>query len=139
MANTAQKFWNGLFFERKSLKSLGLRVQLGHPIGTLCPFPVASYNNDFTVIDSDGIHQISLYFCGCRALSLPHTVQLLRARLFPSTTTDPRSAATFRVLETFQMLNFNSKISAFEFYKSLEARTDNTGVFSPPVCILYCL
>ncbi|KAF8958691.1 hypothetical protein BDZ97DRAFT_1923452 [Flammula alnicola] len=45
---------------------------------------------------------------------------------------DPRTAATFRVLETFQMLSFTSKISAFEYYCSLARRTDNTGVSVPP-------
>jgi hypothetical protein len=47
------------------------------------------------------------------------TTQLLRARLFPSTVVDPKTAATFRVLETFQLLSFTSKVSAFEYYRSL--------------------
>ncbi|KAF8176561.1 hypothetical protein BJ912DRAFT_1024344 [Pholiota molesta] len=125
------QFWNGSFFEKTTLRSLGLHVQLGHVVGTSCPVPVIPHNDEFTVIDCDGVHQITLRFCGCLH-SVHHTAQLLRARLFPSTTTDPRSAATFRVLETFQMLSFNSKVSAFEFYKALEARTDNTGTNFPP-------
>ncbi|KAF8136193.1 hypothetical protein EV363DRAFT_1293922 [Boletus edulis] len=30
------KQWNGSYFERKSLKDLGLRIQLGHPCGDKC-------------------------------------------------------------------------------------------------------
>ena len=71
-------------------------------------------------------------YCGCQQ-SLPPVTQLLRSQLFPSTTIQPKSAATFRTLETFQLLNFTSKISAYEYYKSIERRTDNTGTQSPPV------
>jgi hypothetical protein len=54
---------------------------------------------------------------------------------------DPKTAATFRVLETFQMLSFTSKVSAFEYYRSLSRRTDNTGTCPPPVSNIswYCL
>jgi hypothetical protein len=38
-----------------SLKALGLRIQLGHPDRTECPNPENAFNDDFTVIDSDGI------------------------------------------------------------------------------------
>jgi len=93
------------------------------------------FNDDFTVIDSDGIHQVSLDYCGCQQASA-RRIQLLRARLFPSTVIDPKTAATFRVLETFQMLSFTSKVSAYEYYRSLARRTDNTGTTPPPVSLL---
>ncbi|KAF6759469.1 hypothetical protein DFP72DRAFT_1063837 [Ephemerocybe angulata] len=57
--------------------------------------------------------------------------QLLRARLFPSTTIDPRTACTFRVLETYQMLSFTGKISAYEFLLAIFRRTDNTWNVTP--------
>lgn len=115
------------------LKSLGLRLQLGHLNG-VCSLPQPSFNNDFVVIDIDGIHQVAIDYCGCQQ-SLPKTIQLLRARLFPSTVIDPKTAATFHVLETFQMLSFTSKVSAFEFYQALARRTDNTGTSAPPVSL----
>jgi hypothetical protein len=114
------------------LKKLGLRIQLGHPDGLPCPLPCAAFNDDFTVIDSDGIHEVALDYCGCH-IALPKTIQLLRARLFPSTIIDPKTAASFRVLETFQMLSFTSKVSGYEYYRSLERRTDNTGCVTIPV------
>lgn len=46
---------------------------------------------------------------------------------------DPSTAATFRVLETFQLLNFTSKISGWEFYRAIARQSDNTGTCPPPV------
>lgn len=111
---------------------------MGHVDGSKCPHPDNAFNNDFTVIDSDGIHEVSLNYCSCPQ-SPPKLVQLLRARLFPSTVIDPRTAATFRVLETFQMLTFTSKVSGYEYYRSLARRTDNTGISLPPVSIFFFL
>ncbi len=56
-----------------------------------------------------------------------HDVQLLRARLFPATSTDPRTAATFELLRLFQLLSFGSKVSAYEFYQTLSRLTNNLG------------
>jgi hypothetical protein len=115
------------------LKALGLRIQLGHLTGT-CSLPQRAFNDDFVIIDADGVHEVAIDYCGCQQ-SLPKTVQLLRSKLFPSTVIDPKTAATFRVLEGFQMLTFTSKISAYEFYQALARRTDNTGTCTPPVRI----
>lgn len=79
-----------------------------------------------------GIHQISVDFCNCDKAE-PHRIQLLRLRLFPSTTNDPKTAATFDLLKTFQMLSFMSKVSVYEFYQTLSRLTNNVGV-PPPVC-----
>ncbi|KAF8797648.1 hypothetical protein BYT27DRAFT_7228903 [Phlegmacium glaucopus] len=121
--------WNGIHFKRVSLKTLGLRIQLGHADGSSCPHPNNTFNNDFTIIDSDGIHKVSLNYCSCPQSPLK-PVQLLRAHLFPSTVTDPRTAAMFCVLETFQMLTFTLKVS---YYQLLVRQTDNTGTSPPPI------
>lgn len=122
--------WNGKFFERVSLMDLGLRVQLGHDHGVSCPRPRAAFDDEFTIIDNNGIHTIALDYCGCNQGISP-VRQLLRARLLPSTTIDPRSACTFRVLETYQMLSFTAKISAYEFLLAIFRRTDNTWNVTP--------
>jgi hypothetical protein len=114
-----------------SLKGLGLRIQLGHLDG-VCSLPQPAFNDDFVVIHADGIYEVAIDYCGCQQ-SIPKTIQLLRARLFPSTVIDPKTAATFQVLDTFQMLSFTSKVSAYEFYQALARRTDNTGASTPPV------
>ncbi|KAJ3503382.1 hypothetical protein NLJ89_g8461 [Agrocybe chaxingu] len=121
--------WNGDFFVKTSLKSLGLVIQLNHLDG-VCTNPATAFNNDFVIIDSNGIHEVALNYCACSG-QVPQTTQLLRARLFPSTVVDPKTAATFDVLERFQLLSFTSKISAYKFYRSLSRLTDNTGVTTP--------
>ncbi|KAH7907679.1 hypothetical protein BJ138DRAFT_1116497 [Hygrophoropsis aurantiaca] len=119
--------WNGEFFERTSLKNLGLRIQLGHKIGKTCAVPERAFGDDFVVVDSHQIHEVSVDFCGCET-SQDRVKQLLRMRWFPATTTDPKTAATFRVLEQFHLLSFESKASSYEYYSSLSRATDNTGL-----------
>ncbi|KAJ7735302.1 hypothetical protein B0H14DRAFT_3097623 [Mycena olivaceomarginata] len=96
-------------FVRKALKDLGLRIQLGHwhDINRACPW-------DSTIAGAAG-----------EGIT---TVQLLRAQLWPATTTSPKTAATFAVLRQYQLLSFESKCSALEFYQSLARQTDNLGL-----------
>ncbi|TFK17974.1 hypothetical protein FA15DRAFT_731679 [Coprinopsis marcescibilis] len=123
--------WKGSHFEPTSLKKLGLRVQLGHVPGQPCPRPLCATGDEFVVVHIDGISQVGLDFCGCPS-SPPHVVQLLRHRLFPATVTNPLTAATFNVLETFQMLSFTSKCTPYEFVRALVRRTNNSGMVNVP-------
>ncbi|KAJ6458910.1 hypothetical protein C8R47DRAFT_994891, partial [Mycena vitilis] len=118
--------WTGAQFERKSLKDLGLRIQLGHWHGATrsCSVPTPAINDDFVVVDVHGVHQVGLDYCGCGHGGHP-TVQLLRARLWAATTTNPKTAATFGVLRKYHLMSFESKCSALEFYQSLARETDN--------------
>ncbi|TFK59339.1 hypothetical protein BDN72DRAFT_873055 [Pluteus cervinus] len=119
--------WNGSFFEHSSLKALGLRFQLGHPIGETCPKPITPYNDDFVVIHTNGVHEVGVNFCKC--FNAPERfVQLLRYGWFPATTHQPRTAASLAVLKRFQIHSFESKCSAFEFYQALARLGDNTGI-----------
>lgn len=131
---TCVQEWNGMFLKVTSLKTLGLRVQLGHPIGQRCILPQQAFNDDFVLIDTNGIHEIGLDFCSCET-SQTHVKQLLRHGWFPATSTDPRTAATFRLLHHYQILSFESKASAYEFYHSLVRLTDNTGLTKRKVCL----
>jgi hypothetical protein len=117
----------GSFFQNTTLKKLGLRVQLGHSPGERCLLPRPAFNDDFVLIDTLGIHEIGLDFCSCEKAQT-HTRQLLRATWFPTTTNQPRTAATFRVLEQFHILSLESKLSSYEFYHSIARLTDNTGL-----------
>ncbi|KAG2126046.1 hypothetical protein DEU56DRAFT_916197 [Suillus clintonianus] len=105
------KKWNGQYFERTSLKDIGLRVQLGH-LDMTCPCPVRGHI-EFIVLHVNGIHH------------------LMRCDWFPSTVHQPQTACTRRLLEHFLLLMWSSKVSAFEFYQTLERLTDNTGVSVP--------
>ncbi|KAG1744823.1 hypothetical protein EDB19DRAFT_1894525 [Suillus lakei] len=124
------KRWDGISFHDITLKSMGIRLQLGHTSHSCCDNPLPAFSDDFIIIDYNGIYEVGLDFCGC-ASAQPHIIQLLRVRLFPATTVDPKTAATFRALEYFQMLSFESKASAYEFYKTAARLTDNTGIHVP--------
>ncbi|KAG1821349.1 hypothetical protein EV424DRAFT_1511830 [Suillus variegatus] len=121
------KRWQDRYFHSTTLKQLGLRIQLGDHTEQLCRNPKPARDNDFVIIDVHGIHEVALDFCDCANAS-SHYRQLLRRRLFPATSTEPRTAATFAVLEHFHLLSFESKVSAYEFYHSLARRSDNTGI-----------
>lgn len=128
--------WNGTHFERSSLKSVGLRVQLGHPPGQDCLAPSKAFNDDFVVIDTDMVHEIGLDFCSCGHTLSDQVEQLLERRLFPATITNPKTAATFRCLEVFELLQYESKLTPFEFFNTLSRLTDNTGLLAVKVSAL---
>ncbi|KAJ7698223.1 hypothetical protein B0H14DRAFT_2417944, partial [Mycena olivaceomarginata] len=119
--------WNGRSMERCTLRSLGVRIQLGHPPGVPCPNPERAWGDDFVIIGSHTIDAVGLDYCNCATAKAKH-IQLLRMRLYPATTTNPRSAATFAALRRFAHMTFESKCSAYEFYNSLVHETNNTGL-----------
>ncbi|KAH0828896.1 hypothetical protein J3R83DRAFT_2296 [Lanmaoa asiatica] len=121
------KKWNGMFYESVLLKALGLRIQLGHPCGQKCRNPERAFDDTFVVVDTNGIHTVSLDFCGCE-LAMSHFQQLLRFAWFPATTSRPKTAATFRVLKQFHLVSLESKISVYQYYNTLAKLIDNTGL-----------
>ncbi|KAJ7016361.1 hypothetical protein C8F04DRAFT_1202400 [Mycena alexandri] len=119
-------YWTGGTFERKTLKEMGLRIQLGHwhNVDRRCSLPTPSKAKDFVIVDIHSVHDVALDNCGCGLGGHP-TVQLLRAQLWPATCTNPQTAATFAVLRQYHLMSFESKCSALEFYQSLARQTDN--------------
>ncbi|KAJ7800789.1 hypothetical protein B0H14DRAFT_2155905, partial [Mycena olivaceomarginata] len=124
--------WNSTFFERRSLSSLGLVMQLGHPVGYSCSNPARAHK-DFVVIDTTGIHNITVNFCLCDG-RLEKRQQLMRVCWWPATVRDPQTCATFAVVCLFRMLNCLGKISAHDFLRSLEFMSNNDGLHPVPVC-----
>jgi hypothetical protein len=108
-------------------------VQLGHPPGEECLVPARAFNDDFVVIDTDLVHEIGLDYCACGHSGKDQVEQLLERRLFPATITNPKTAATFRCLEVFELLQYESKLTPFEFYNTIARLTDNTGLVSVKV------
>ncbi|KAJ7846126.1 hypothetical protein B0H13DRAFT_2363209 [Mycena leptocephala] len=122
------EYWTGEMFQKKTLKDLGLRIQLGHwtPGNPRCAAPEPAPGDTFVIVNDTGIHDVSVDFCGCGGGYKAR--QLLRARLYPATGASPRTAATFSVLRRFHLLSLESKCSAYEFYHSLARGTNNTGL-----------
>ncbi len=117
--------WTGTFFSKHSLFELGLRIQVGHPSGT-CPNPSPS-RRPLLVGDLNGLHFLTVDYCGCMHGGSPdrQDYQLLRHRIFPVTLREPRTAFTFNMLELFHELTLQGKTTAYDFYRSVERRTDN--------------
>lgn len=126
--------WNGQFFQRTTLKELGLVVRLGH---SDCVCPERGHVH-FLVIHVNGVHHVNVTFCGCER-RISHRQQLLRSDWYPSTVYQPQTACTRRVLEHFHVLTLSSKVSALEYYKSLECLTDNTGIETPKASLFLAI
>ncbi|KAF7292673.1 CxC2 domain-containing protein [Mycena indigotica] len=122
--------WNGSCFVRHSLKALGLRIQLGHPPLQSCDRPIAG-RDDFVLLHHGGVLNVSVDFCGCHLSGDPCYIQLLRAGMFPASTDVPRTCATFSCLDRYHSLTLQGKITGYDYYKSLEALTDATGLKPP--------
>lgn len=105
-------------------------MQLGHPVGERCPQPLTT-TNSFTVLHTNGIHSISLNFCGCSA-AVPNHIQLLCGSWYPSTPREPRTALTFSLLRLFHNLNCLGKLPAWDLWKALETMTEHRTLTPPP-------
>ncbi|KIK77166.1 hypothetical protein PAXRUDRAFT_393130 [Paxillus rubicundulus Ve08.2h10] len=119
--------WTGAFWVQTCLKDLGLVIQLGHQPGSVCYLPKPPHSDDFLIINNNGIHPVTLRFCGCETADT-HVQQLLRHRLFPASTDRPRTAATFSMLEEYHLLSLESKVSSYHYYAALARRNNNTGL-----------
>src|SRR5262245_4669702 len=117
------------YFMRHDLSALGFVIHLGHN-GERCPN--SAHDVFFTVVDSNGVHSTKLSFCGCIG-SGERFEQLARARLFPGTTRDPRTAFTFTVLKEFHLHNLESKKAAYDYLGALRRLSDN--VFTADVSV----
>jgi hypothetical protein len=123
----------GNHFEDIGLKSLGIRIFLGHG-GDPCGVP-GDLIEDFTIVDTSGIYVLDIQFCGCYATpgGSHNRIQLLRVGLFPGTHTRPSTAFTFNILDTFHLLTLQSKISAYDYFTSIVRKSDNTGCLGTKV------
>ncbi|KAJ7486368.1 hypothetical protein B0H11DRAFT_1721689 [Mycena galericulata] len=124
--------WSGGTFVKSTLASLGLRVQVGHPMYKACSVPIAA-NKNFVVLHENGIHEVAVDFCGCEneLVAGPPDIQLLRAGWFPATHDRPQTCATLVVLEKYHLETLQAKTTMYDFYGVLEKLTDNTGIKPP--------
>ncbi|KAF7340634.1 C2H2-type domain-containing protein [Mycena sanguinolenta] len=119
--------WNGSFFDKRELRDLGLRVQLGHRDNTPCSRAHPG-RDKFVVIAPNGFHHVAVDFCECRINgSQSHWEQLLVYGWYPSTPDAPRSAVTISALKLFHAVSLQGKTTAYHFFNALAKITDNTG------------
>lgn len=124
--------WRETHFEKTSLQEVGLEVQLGHNPGDKC----GNFSlRELVVLHVNGIHKVNVRFCHCGS-GVEHRQQLMRHAWWPATVTDPQTCATMELLRTFQALNLQGNISAYDYYLALENLTDSWHVSKIPVSIL---
>ncbi|KAL0567542.1 hypothetical protein V5O48_014447 [Marasmius crinis-equi] len=117
--------WESGTFKAASLKEEGLVIRLNH-ISSPCPSPKKSHQ-DFEILHTNGIHQVTLEFCECNRRIEPF-IQLLRRNIYPSTQGVIQTCATFELLEHLHLLSLVGQVGTYDFYKFLEKTTNNTGV-----------
>ncbi|KAF7296591.1 CxC2 domain-containing protein [Mycena chlorophos] len=117
-------------FSPKSLKQLGLRVQVGHStLDDHCSRPRQA-REDFIILHDNGLHHVALDYCGCDRVEEDH-LQLLRSRFFPATTQRIQTCATFACLDRFHAFSLKPKTNGFDFFDTLERLTNGAGEKSP--------
>ncbi|KAJ7337661.1 hypothetical protein DFH08DRAFT_964625 [Mycena albidolilacea] len=124
--------WNGQYFMPWTLKSLRLRVQLGHRPGERCSEP-APIHASFVVLHTNGIHNVAVDACDCeqRLWAGPPEEQMLCVGWFPATDDRPKTCATMEVLNTFLLQTYQARTTMYDYYCVLEKLTNNAGVKPP--------
>ncbi|KAF8994207.1 hypothetical protein BDZ89DRAFT_972414, partial [Hymenopellis radicata] len=118
-------------FNKVTLRSMGLRVYLGHDDGSRCFMPRVD-PHPIVVMHVTGLHEVSVRYCNCLE-SIPRRQQLLRFGWYPATVHQPKTCATLQLLDLFHGLTLNGKLSAYNFYKTLVYITDALGITVPKV------
>jgi hypothetical protein len=120
-------------FQPTSLSALGLVIQLNHRRGN-CISPVSPFR-DFTIYDVNGMHQVKISYCGCCSHDSSNTfiAQIFRQRWLPATWKQPRTAFTYALLRMFHIVNLQSKVNMYDWYKSLLRLSNNAGLDYQPV------
>ncbi|EJD33797.1 hypothetical protein AURDEDRAFT_28973, partial [Auricularia subglabra TFB-10046 SS5] len=120
--------WNGLFFDRATLRECGLELHLGHD-GRKCPESSTMRTIEMTIADVTGIHTLMVNPCCCRGIgevAADDIEQLILARLFPATFSNPRTAYTFRLMEHWHLDILQGKKPVYDYWISLQRRTKET-------------
>jgi hypothetical protein len=106
------------------LCDLGLTVKLIHDDGTTCGSE--STKHQLTVLHTTGLHEISYWQCYC-CRGKPNQgaggAQLVANKLFPASKVSPRTAFTFDVLRSFDILNLEGSINIKQYCDSVLSLT----------------
>ncbi|KAF7291286.1 hypothetical protein MIND_01272500 [Mycena indigotica] len=117
----------GSAFSPISLLDLGLVLDACTNGFQPCP-RASSDTMKLTVVAVNGIHELKIRLCGCRSPATERLYerweQLLQLRLFPATFAFPRTAFDFHALEQFHVQSLTSKITVYDYIRSLEKLTD---------------
>lgn len=83
-----------------------------------------------TVCDVSGFHEVDVVFCSCydaRTGLHEDWQDLLRLKWYPATHHRPLMVFTFCVLDFFLELTHQGKCNLYDFHKTLDRISDNSG------------
>src|SRR5258705_2769762 len=157
------QMWNGQFFERSDVLAQQLTIDLCHypddcptiPLneemqmmhdldiadegdGFECPpsNPSATsqgIRSNLIIVSSTGIFKRSIRWCRCATTSDQYVELLLRAKLFPASFKNPKTAFTFEVLDHFQIDALECKTAAMNFMRKIGRITNEAFPSEVPV------
>jgi hypothetical protein len=123
--------WNGQFWENDTFYRLGLVHQLGHE-GNICECP--GEERDMTVFGNNIVQRVKIQFCNCsEASAVGYAEQCLRMRWYPASLDEPRTCATFEMLDLFRVLSVVGQVNVRDFVTSLECLKDGVRKGDEPV------
>ena len=153
--------WNEHFFERSDILAHDLTLNLSHypddcpsiPLDTdgqtLFDTEVSDEADEFVehsestphfgsrsnliIISSTGIFQRSVRWCHCAKKTDQYVQLLLRARLFPASFKNPKTAFTFEVLDHFLIDSLECKTAAMNFMSKIRRMTNEAFPSCVPV------
>jgi len=89
--------------------------------------------SNLIIISSTGIFRRSIRWCRCAKSPRQYTQLLLRAKLFPASFKNPKTAFTFEVLDHFRLDSLECKTAAMNFMSKLCRITDEAFPSQVPV------
>ena len=91
---------------------------------------------NITLLDCNGVHDIAIMFCTCgevAGMEATEVNQLVNVGWYPATKEAPRTAVTFNLLDKYDAIAFEGKLSGYHFFKSLVRLSDGTEYQNIPV------
>ena len=127
--------WNGEFWERIDLFSIGFIIYLGHG-GQRCPaLSVTTTPSNMTIVHTNGTHYCTVHYCHCLKARERHS-QLIRARIWPTTLASPQTAFTVPLLRHYDLLWLICNVSAYNFMRVMQRSSDSA--FPDKITVRYC-
>lgn len=94
------------------------------------------------VVDSHGIQDVRVRFCGClvdNGGAIPDATQLLEAGMWPASWDKPRTAFTLQVMREYHLLAMQAHTNALDFFNVIKRLTDDIAPDEADVCNLSCV
>jgi hypothetical protein len=97
------------------------------------PTTHAGSRSHITIVSSTGIFKRSIRWCHCAKTPDDYVQLLLRAKLFPASFKNPKTAFTFEVLDHFQLDALECKTAAMNFMSKIKRITNEAFPSRVPV------